>query len=295
MANNNKSDDNLLIWGIILLFLFFPAGIVLLVMYADRKKSKSGSQASAYGSISPSYWSVWDDSVHLSEGQPARIQRALVQNIVIGNQNAYGRYLVTGTKGIVYLTDFGSCTCDDFRKRKGRPCKHMYALAIAKAGFNPFPYFTKNDVVPHPLRGYMNLGLFKVKGKNLDTNRFNTKTLHAVDEAAAIAAGKAAGLADPVTATECELAPASAETLQDAVSKGVFIPSGAKELDAQAAIARFRDWDETTITRLQWEYAASLGVPISALAGNGTGKLEFSKIHKRWLSDEKLVIKNATQ
>lgn len=235
-----------------------------------------------------SSWGIWDDSVHQTEGQPGRMQRALTQNLKISEKNQRGQYLVTGSKGNIYRVNFDSCTCEDF-KRRGLPCKHMYALAMKEAGFNPIPYVIKIEMVAHPLRGFMNMGRFKVKGKSPATNRFNTKTVYALDESNAISAGRLAGLADPVTATEVEFEPATEKSLAVAASQGVYIPTGAKEADVLASIARYEAWNETTIAKCQWEYAASCGVPLSALAGEASGKAEFRKIHKRWLSEEKLV------
>ena len=48
------------------------------------------------------------------------------------------------------------------------------------------PYIIRSSVEPHPLRGYMNMGRYKVKGKNPETGRASTKTVYAVDETDAL-------------------------------------------------------------------------------------------------------------
>ena len=125
------SDGKLLAWSIVMIFLFFPVGIGMLIYYFKRKSNRYVPP------VVP--WSAWGETIHESRPQADRMQRALSQGIKVKRYSSDGRAVVQGASGNVYNTTFGGCTCDDFRKR-GRPCKHMYALAIAKAGFDPSPY-----------------------------------------------------------------------------------------------------------------------------------------------------------
>ena len=124
------SDKKLLTWAIIWFILFMPVGIVMLVHYFSRKSRRY---------VPPTVgWEIWDRSVHESSGQADRIRRAITQDIRIKKYNN-GLATIRGTGGDLYLTSFGGCSCEDFQRR-GRPCKHMYKLAIDKAGFYPAMY-----------------------------------------------------------------------------------------------------------------------------------------------------------
>ena len=237
---------------------------------------------------SPSDWNIWDVSVHLTDGQAGRMQRALTQNMEVGDIEKSGCYQVRGSKGKYYSTDYKSCTCDDFQKRH-IPCKHMYLLAIEKTGFNPMPYIIRSSVEPHPLRGYMNMGRYKVKGKNPETGRASTKTVYAVDETDALKVARQFKLLEPLKVDEVPYDEASTFELDEAREIGVFVPPGAKSPDVVASIQRYKNIDETTIRRSEWEYAASLGIKLSALDGVTRAKIMFREAHKRWRSDEQLA------
>lgn len=245
----------------------------------------AGQSVSSGLSVKPRYirqWWEWDSSVHESEGQPSRMQRALTQKIEIVKMPKGCWAQIRGAKGDIYRTSFRICSCPDFRER-GKPCKHMYKLAMQCAGFNPVPYIILNDVKPHPLRGFMNLGMFRVKGKNFQTNRMNTKTVYALDQSKAIqAAASEYGLIEPFSAEEVAFPEALENQQMEMAAAGIYVPEGARLYDYEAANWRDRNYDEVTVTREQWEYAASLGILISALAGETEGKELFKSSHKRW-------------
>ena len=234
--------------------------------------------------VAPKYsrqWLKWNP-VHMSKGQPARMQRALTQSIVIREISKKGVAKMQGAKGETYKTGFQSCSCPDFGER-GMPCKHMYLLAIRYAGFDPIPYIIQNHVKPHPLRGFMNLGMFKVTGKNFETNRKNTKTLYAPSEAQAIQMTVAKyGLTGPITVEEVAYPEPSAGQKAEIAALGVYVPAGANSYDYAAANDRHERMDEVTITQEQWEYAAECGIRLSALAGETGAKEIFREHHKRW-------------
>lgn len=236
-------------------------------------------------SVAPKYirqWWQWDSSVHESKGQPTRMQRALTQRIVIRDVSKKGVARVQGTHGEIYKTSFQTCSCPDFAQR-ARPCKHMYLLASRYAGFDPVPYIIRNHVKPHPLRGFMNLGMFKVTGKNFETGRMNTKTVYAPDQARAIQmAASEFGLIDPLTAEEIAYPEENAERKAEMNTLGIYVPAGANLYDYAAAGLRHQNMDEVTITQEQWEYAAECGIRLSALAGETGAKDLFRENHKRW-------------
>lgn len=235
--------------------------------------------------VAPKYsrrWWQWDSSVHESKGQPVRMQRALTQNIVIRDVSKKGVAKVQGTQGIEYKTTFQTCSCPDFTQRI-RPCKHMYLLASRYAGFDPVPYIIRNHVKPHPLRGFMNLGMFKVTGKNFETGRMNTKTVYALEPAQAIQmAASEFGLVDPLSAEEVAYPEEASENKAEMAAEGIYVPAGANLYDYAAARLRYQDEDEVTITQEQWEYAAKCGIRLSALAGETGTKEIFREHHKRW-------------
>lgn len=235
--------------------------------------------------VAPKYsrrWWQWDSSVHESKGQPARMQRALTQSIVIREVSKKGIAKVQGTNGDVYKTSFLSCSCPDFAQRI-RPCKHMYLLASRYAGFDPVSYIIRNHVKSHPLRGFMNLGMFKVTGKNFETGRMNTKTIYALDQAQAIQmAASEFGLVDPLSGEEVAYPEEASESKVEMAAEGIYIPAGANLYDCAAARLRYQDEDEVTITQEQWEYAAKCGIRLSALAGETGTKEIFREHHKRW-------------
>ncbi len=124
------SDRKLLTVSLVLTVFVMPVGVVMLIYYARRKKRRPMPP------VVP--WAAWGESVHQSRAQADRMHRAMAQDIRFGPVKD-GVAKVRGSSGDVYYTSLGGCTCQDFVKR-GKPCKHMYALAIKTAGFDPAPY-----------------------------------------------------------------------------------------------------------------------------------------------------------
>ena len=85
-------------------------------------------------------WTVWDDSVHAAAGQADRMRRAAEEGIQV-TELPGGGWLASGASGSAYHVSFDGCDCADFSRRH-IPCKHMYALAMEIAGFDPTPYLT---------------------------------------------------------------------------------------------------------------------------------------------------------
>lgn len=98
------------------------------------------------GSIGVTFGS-WDVSIHGSDGQDLRFDRAQFQNLVIQSYDAStGVAEILGSRGILYKTTLDSCTCDDFQRR-GLPCKHIYKLALSM-GYTMDAFFAaRSDVV----------------------------------------------------------------------------------------------------------------------------------------------------
>ena len=130
------SDGKLLTVSVILTVFVMPVGVVMLIYYARRKKKRP------LPPVVP--WAAWGESVHQNSAQVDRMRRATAQDIRFKSYSKDGVATVRGSSGETYYTTFGGCTCQDFVKR-GKPCKHMYALAIQKAGFDPAPYLWFRD------------------------------------------------------------------------------------------------------------------------------------------------------
>lgn len=72
-------------------------------------------------------WDEWDISIHNYPGQIDRINRRS-QVSVVAYDKTYAIAKTKGSSGAYYITCNKYCSCYDFKKR-GLPCKHMYALA----------------------------------------------------------------------------------------------------------------------------------------------------------------------
>lgn len=100
-----------------------------------------GEKPPAAEAADPVDWSIWDASVHQAEGQADRMCRALEQGLPVLGRSKSGAYIVQGSTGTPYEVTFGSCTCEDFDRRR-LPCKHIYSLAMKEAGFDPAPFLS---------------------------------------------------------------------------------------------------------------------------------------------------------
>lgn len=72
----------------------------------------------------------WNAKVHDGQAQVDRFEKAAHQPMAIRTYNAETGFAeIQGSGSDSYLTGLDECTCPDFDKR-GRPCKHIYFLAI---------------------------------------------------------------------------------------------------------------------------------------------------------------------
>ena len=131
------SDGKLLTWGIVWTILFFPVGIGMLIHYHNRKAKRQLPPVVLWGS--------WGDEVHRSRPSVDRMHRAMSQGFKFRPYSVPGVFTVKGSEGDTYFVSFGGCTCQDFAKR-GRPCKHMYGLAIQQGGFDPAPFMWEGSL-----------------------------------------------------------------------------------------------------------------------------------------------------
>lgn len=215
------------------------------------------------------------------------MQRALMQGMEIEDNIFYGHYRVHGSKGNSYLANYRDCDCLDY-KRRNMPCKHMYLLAMKLAEFDLLPYIIRSNVKAHPMRGFMNMGTYKVRGRNPKTHRINTKTVYAVDEAGALKAAEPFGLCEPLSVEEVPFLFAHPASIDALTSFGIYVPDGVKNPDIDALFHRYNNSDEATIYRSEWEYAASVGVMLSGLDGVTAAKAAFHEKNKKWLNHEQL-------
>lgn len=148
--------------------IFIVPGVILFLLSQKRKQAanSAGGPASSMGGgqevrqPSPpvpvahdldgapgSSFGSWDVSIHGTDGQDVRFDRALFQNIVIQSYDpATGTAETLGTHGDIYQTSLDRCTCEDFQRR-GLPCKHIYKLALSR-GYSADAFFSaRSDVV----------------------------------------------------------------------------------------------------------------------------------------------------
>lgn len=72
----------------------------------------------------------WNAKVHAGQAQLDRFEKASHQAMAILSYNSQtGFAQIQGSGSDSYITSLDECTCPDFDKR-GRPCKHIYFLAI---------------------------------------------------------------------------------------------------------------------------------------------------------------------
>lgn len=72
----------------------------------------------------------WNAKVHDGQAQLERFEKAAHQPMAILSYNSQTGFAeVQGSGSGSYMTSLDECTCPDFDKR-GRPCKHIYFLAI---------------------------------------------------------------------------------------------------------------------------------------------------------------------
>lgn len=84
-------------------------------------------------------WYKWDDSIHYSQKQAERLDRAANDDLKIKYINQkHGCGFVIGTTGKQYNVFLDHCNCPDFKRRQ-KPCKHMYRLAL-ELGIIDGPY-----------------------------------------------------------------------------------------------------------------------------------------------------------
>lgn len=72
----------------------------------------------------------WNAKVHAGQAQLERFEKAAHQPMAILSYNSQNGFAeIQGSGSDSYMTSLDECTCPDFDKR-GRPCKHIYFLAI---------------------------------------------------------------------------------------------------------------------------------------------------------------------
>ena len=126
----------------------FLAGVSIVVFIESCKKcaefesdkniaNQRGISKDEWKSIKK--WYKWDESIHYSKAQKERLSRAVNDGIIVRDINQKKGYgIVIGTTGEYYYVCLDHCSCPDFKKRQ-RPCKHMYRLAL-ELGIIDGPY-----------------------------------------------------------------------------------------------------------------------------------------------------------
>lgn len=75
-------------------------------------------------------WSNWNESVHFVSGQYERMERSLLENMeVLENDFIESKATVRDWDGNIYSVSDAGCSCEDFVSRR-LPCAHMYRVAM---------------------------------------------------------------------------------------------------------------------------------------------------------------------
>lgn len=118
-----------LIFGCLLVFL-----VPRKISVVKKFKSFSGSPLSGC-----STFGEWHEKVHRGAAQSDRFERAAHQPMSLLDYRENGVASIVGSSGATYTTTLDYCSCEDFAKR-GKPCKHIYFLAI-QMGFDSSGFY----------------------------------------------------------------------------------------------------------------------------------------------------------
>lgn len=128
----------LLVCGVLLSLAIPPIGLIFAVLglalaawlpkkIQPKRTFRSFSGAPCAGNHT---FGQWNAKVHAGQAQLERFEKAAHQPMAILSYNAQNGFAeIQGSGSDSYMTSLDECTCPDFEKR-GRPCKHIYFLAI---------------------------------------------------------------------------------------------------------------------------------------------------------------------
>lgn len=111
--------------------LFALAGLAL-VFWLPKKIQQKKTFLSFSGSPCAGCHTFghWDPKVHAGQPQLERFEKAAHQPMAVLSYNSENGFAeIRGSGSDSYMTSLDECSCPDFDKR-GRPCKHIYFLAI---------------------------------------------------------------------------------------------------------------------------------------------------------------------
>lgn len=82
---------------------------------------------------------VWDENVHLETKQIPKIAKAAAfkDSDIVSLDRSAKSAIINGSEGNVYEVTLNTCTCGSFKD--GKPCKHIYCLAIRLGLFDGPP------------------------------------------------------------------------------------------------------------------------------------------------------------
>lgn len=118
-----------------------------------------------------------------------------------------------------------------------------------------------------PSGGYINYGIFRVRGINPKTNRKNTRTYKETKEEYALAHAKIDGLIDPFEITVIPAPPPTEAQLAYAHDLGATIPCDACKVDLSAIISRITNDDEEPADSHLAKWANIYGLKFSRYHG----------------------------
>lgn len=126
-----------IVLGLVLAIALPPVGLIMaavgaaMVFWLPKKFHSKKDFLSFAGSPCAGHHTFgnWNPKVHSGQAQIDRFEKAAHQPMKILSYNEHNFAKIQGSGDNWYLTSLDVCSCPDFEKR-GRPCKHIYFLAI---------------------------------------------------------------------------------------------------------------------------------------------------------------------
>lgn len=235
-------------------------------------------------------WETWS-GIHELSDQKKRLATAKKSDFtIISLDQTQGTATFSGSYG-VYETTLKSCDCMDF-SRRGKPCKHMYKLALecdllsdsvkteSVSGVTAeAPEPAEKIIIPPTVsvkqlsyidfgkstgdvERFLNYSFFRVKGKD------SYKIKRTFSEQEAVSSSERDGLIPPYSVIKMWPTPATKEQLEYMKSSGITIPDEINEDVANDIIARING-DDSIEAPEPWlvELATGLGKKFTSYIG----------------------------
>lgn len=147
----------------------------------------------------------------------------------------------------------------------------LVIYGVRKVGRNTPRFSPEALPLPHPLRGWTNMGLYEVHGINPKTNRSNKRTCECFSESDAKAWATSSGLVEPFTIMELPSDRATENQIAYLQKLDAWVDfESLTKVDASALIDFIKDGDRRHINQQELDMATEKGYKISSLAGPTT-------------------------